>query len=107
MVHVAAGVFRPGLCLCDRSPQGVRQVPHGTPYIPLTVQGAGLLLVGWFGFNAGSALAANGVAVKRPAHHQYLRRLRRIGLDGPGLAGWAAQHPGDRPPAWWWGLAAV
>jgi Amt family ammonium transporter len=31
--------------------------------IPLTVIGAGLLWVGWFGFNAGSALAANGVAV--------------------------------------------
>ncbi|MBW6485863.1 MAG: hypothetical protein K0B01_06900 [Syntrophobacterales bacterium] len=31
--------------------------------IPLTVIGAGLLWVGWFGFNAGSALAADGVAV--------------------------------------------
>ncbi len=34
--------------------------PHN---IPLTVLGTGLLWVGWFGFNAGSALAANGVAV--------------------------------------------
>ena len=33
--------------------------PHS---LPLTVAGAGMLWVGWFGFNAGSALAANGSA---------------------------------------------
>ncbi|MGE5405870.1 MAG: ammonium transporter [Candidatus Saccharibacteria bacterium] len=35
-------------------------LPHNMPY---TVAGAGLLWFGWFGFNAGSALAANEVAV--------------------------------------------
>ncbi|HEY6395542.1 MAG TPA: ammonia channel protein, partial [Candidatus Binataceae bacterium] len=34
--------------------------PHN---LTLTVAGAALLWVGWFGFNAGSALAANGIAV--------------------------------------------
>jgi Amt family ammonium transporter len=34
--------------------------PHNIPY---SVLGAGLLWVGWFGFNGGSALAANGLAV--------------------------------------------
>jgi Amt family ammonium transporter len=34
-------------------------LPHS---VPLTLLGAGLLLFGWFGFNGGSALAANGVA---------------------------------------------
>ncbi|MBS0463314.1 MAG: ammonium transporter [Proteobacteria bacterium] len=36
-----------------------RLSPHS---LPLTYCGAGLLWVGWFGFNAGSALAANGIA---------------------------------------------
>jgi Amt family ammonium transporter len=36
-----------------------RLEPHD---VPMTVLGAGLLWFGWFGFNAGSALAANGVA---------------------------------------------
>jgi ammonium transporter, Amt family len=34
-------------------------LPH---HIPFTLLGAGLLWFGWFGFNAGSALAANGIA---------------------------------------------
>ena len=33
--------------------------PHNIPYVAL---GTGLLWFGWFGFNGGSALAANGIA---------------------------------------------
>ncbi|UWG97649.1 ammonium transporter [Dehalobacter sp. DCM] len=37
-----------------------RTIPHNIPYVIL---GGGLLWFGWFGFNGGSALAANGIAV--------------------------------------------
>jgi len=35
--------------------------PH---HLPMTMLGAGLLWFGWFGFNAGSALAADGIAAQ-------------------------------------------
>jgi len=40
-------------------PKGASISPHNLPFVAL---GTGLLWFGWFGFNAGSALAANGVA---------------------------------------------
>ena len=43
--------------------QGYPREPMRPNNLTLTVAGAGLLWVGWFGFNAGSALAANGLAV--------------------------------------------
>jgi Amt family ammonium transporter len=48
--------------------------PHS---LTLTMVGASLLWVGWFGFNAGSALEANGFAAA--GLHQHLRRHRRCG----------------------------
>jgi Amt family ammonium transporter len=42
--------------------KGFGKVPMEASNIPFTVLGAGLLWMGWFGFNGGSALAANGVA---------------------------------------------
>jgi len=62
VVHVSAGV---AALVCALVLGRRRGFPHTamTPHsLPLTVAGAGMLWVGWFGFNAGSALAANGSA---------------------------------------------
>jgi ammonium transporter, Amt family len=62
VVHVSAGV---AALVCAVVLGKRRGFPHTamTPHsLPLTVAGGGMLWVGWFGFNAGSALAANGSA---------------------------------------------
>ncbi|HTU64617.1 MAG TPA: ammonium transporter [Steroidobacteraceae bacterium] len=62
VVHVSAGV---SALVCALVLGHRRGFPHTamTPHsLPFTVAGAGMLWVGWFGFNAGSALAANSSA---------------------------------------------
>ncbi|HYI20998.1 MAG TPA: ammonium transporter [Candidatus Limnocylindrales bacterium] len=61
VVHVASGVSAlvAAVVIGRRWSNGDRLEPHD---VPMTVLGAGLLWFGWFGFNAGSALAANGLA---------------------------------------------
>jgi Amt family ammonium transporter len=63
VVHIAAGFSALAFALVIGPRRGFGKSPMEPNNIPLTVLGAGLLWVGWFGFNAGSALAANGTAV--------------------------------------------
>jgi Amt family ammonium transporter len=63
VVHIAAGFSALAFALVIGPRKGFGKFPMEPHNIILTVLGAGLLWVGWFGFNAGSALAANGVAV--------------------------------------------
>jgi len=63
VVHIAAGFSALAFALVIGPRKGFGKSPMEPHNIPLTVLGTGLLWVGWFGFNAGSALAANGVAV--------------------------------------------
>lgn len=63
VVHIAAGFSALAFALVIGPRKGHGSFPIEPNNIPLTVLGTGLLWVGWFGFNAGSALAANGVAV--------------------------------------------
>jgi ammonium transporter, Amt family len=62
VVHVSAGVSALVCALVLGPRRGFPQTAMTPHSLPLTVAGAGMLWVGWFGFNAGSALAANGSA---------------------------------------------
>jgi Amt family ammonium transporter len=64
VVHITAGVsaLAAALVVGERKGFGAENMaPHN---LPMTVLGAGLLWFGWFGFNAGSALAADGLSVR-------------------------------------------
>jgi Amt family ammonium transporter len=62
VVHVNAGVAALVCALVIGNRRGFPQVPMPPHNLPLVATGAGMLWVGWFGFNGGSALAANGTA---------------------------------------------
>ena len=62
VIHILSGVSGLTLCILIGKRRGYGKsamVPHN---IPMTVLGAALLWIGWFGFNAGSALGANELA---------------------------------------------
>ena len=110
VVHISSGVSAlvVALMIGKRHMNGESTEPHD---VPMVVLGAGLLWFGWFGFNAGSALTAGGLAASAftvtniaaaaatitwvlaelRAHAQgqrrrcRLRRGRRAGRDHPGV----------------------
>jgi Amt family ammonium transporter len=63
VVHINAGIAALAAALVVGKRQGYGNhtafIPHN---LPMTILGAGLLWFGWFGFNAGSALAAGSLA---------------------------------------------
>lgn len=61
-VHINAGAAGLALAIVLGKRIGWRKDPMRPHSLPLVMLGAGLLWFGWFGFNAGSALGANGVA---------------------------------------------
>jgi len=62
VVHISAGVSALVAAWFLGPRRDYRRVPIAPHNVPLVLLGAGLLWFGWFGFNAGSALAANGLA---------------------------------------------
>jgi Amt family ammonium transporter len=79
-VHINAGAAALALALVLGKRVGFAkgiQKPHN---VPLVMLGAGLLWFGWFGFNAGSELAADGIAA--------LAFVNTIAAPAAGILGW-------------------
>lgn len=62
VVHITAGVAAITAAIVLGPRKGFPTTPMPPHNLTMTVAGAGMLWVGWFGFNGGSALAANGDA---------------------------------------------
>ena len=63
VVHINSGIAALAAALIIGRRIGFGELPMPPHNVPMVVLGAGLLWFGWFGFNAGSALAADGTAV--------------------------------------------
>jgi Amt family ammonium transporter len=64
VVHMNAGAAALALILLLGKRKGYPDTPMPPHNLPMTVLGTGILWLGWAGFNAGSALAADGIAAQ-------------------------------------------
>jgi Amt family ammonium transporter len=63
-IHINAGVAALAVVIVIGNRAGHGREPMPPHNLPLTMLGTGILWFGWIGFNAGSALAANGIAAQ-------------------------------------------
>ena len=64
VIHVNAGIAALAAVLVLGKRKGWPKEGHPPHSMPLVMIGTGILWLGWFGFNAGSAFAANGTAIQ-------------------------------------------
>lgn len=81
-VHINAGAAGLALALVLGKRVGFGKEPIRPHNLPLVMIGAGLLWFGWFGFNAGSAVAANGTAA--------VAWVNTMAATGAACLGWLA-----------------
>jgi Amt family ammonium transporter len=62
VVHISSGLSALAAAIVIGKRHGYGSTPYIPHNLPMTITGAALLWFGWFGFNAGSALACNGLA---------------------------------------------
>lgn len=62
VVHISSGVSGLVLSIMLGQRRGYKTQSYRTHNVPFVILGAAILYFGWFGFNAGSALGANGLA---------------------------------------------
>lgn len=63
-IHINAGIAALACAYVLGRRKGWPREGHPPHSMPLVMLGTGILWFGWFGFNAGSALAANGIAIQ-------------------------------------------
>jgi Amt family ammonium transporter len=85
VVHISSGVAALMCALFLGKRKGYEQVAMKPHNLAMSFTGAALLWVGWFGFNAGSALQANGLAVIAFANTHFATAAAAIGWP---LAEW-------------------
>ncbi|MCU7706768.1 ammonium transporter [Streptomyces albidoflavus] len=78
-VHINAGVGALAAVLVVGKRIGFKKDPMRPHNLPLVVLGAALLWFGWFGFNAGSALAADGTAANMAFNTQVATGAAMLG----------------------------
>ncbi|MEV0280616.1 ammonium transporter [Streptomyces sp. NPDC050610] len=81
-VHINAGVGGLAAVLVVGKRIGFKKDPMRPHSLPLVMLGAGLLWFGWFGFNAGSALAADGTAATMALNTQVATAAAMLGWLG-------------------------
>ena len=79
-VHINAGAAGLALALVLGKRVGFAKGIHKPHNVPLVLLGAGLLWFGWFGFNAGSQLAADGIAA--------LAFINTVAAPAAAIIGW-------------------
>ena len=79
VVHVNAGVAALALVFALGPRRGFREEAFRPHSLPLTLLGTGILWFGWFGFNAGSALAADANAITAFATTQIAAAVAALG----------------------------
>ncbi|OAG27210.1 ammonium transporter [Thermodesulfatator autotrophicus] len=70
VIHIASGASALAAALVVGARKGYRQAAFHPHNLPISILGAAILWFGWFGFNAGSALAADRIAVLAFANTQ-------------------------------------
>jgi Amt family ammonium transporter len=81
VVHISSGLSGLVLCLILGKRKGYGLMSYRPHNVPFVVLGAALLWFGWFGFNGGSAFAADGVAA--------LAILNTLAASAAALLSWA------------------
>jgi len=87
VVHISAGVSALVAAWFLGPRRDYRRAPIAPHNVPLVLLGAGLLWFGWFGFNAGSALAANGLAAVAFVNTNTAAAAALVTWAGLGLVG--------------------